>query len=102
MVGKYRIGSVAYEVKHVPQLAEQHDLIGQIVYKDAVIKLEETLEGTRLKEVFIHEIMHGIFYEAGYAEQDEDLINRTAKVLYGMLRDNDFGFMLNGKEDEEV
>lgn len=83
-----KIGGVSYELEEVERLAKEHDVLGQILYDDLKIKLDANLPDDRKEETLIHEITHGVFYEAGYEEQDEGMINRVGKVLYQVIKDN--------------
>ncbi|PFJ15034.1 ImmA/IrrE family metallo-endopeptidase [Bacillus cereus] len=84
----YKIGGVKYKVVPVKGMAKEHGVLGQIIYDDLVIKIDADLPPDRMEETFVHELLHGIFYEAGYEEQDEDMINRVGKVLFQVWRDN--------------
>lgn len=90
--GKVRIAGIDYEVKHVNGLAQDHGLAGHILYTSASIRLDADLPEDRKEQVFVHEVLHGIFEEAGYDEQDEDMVNRLGKVLYQVLKDNELNF----------
>jgi hypothetical protein len=93
MTNKFRVGGIDYTVELVPQLVERHNLYGQVTYKDSHIQIDDSLSLTRTNEVIIHELTHAIFNEAGYVEQDEEMVRRIASVLHQVLRDNDFGFV---------
>jgi hypothetical protein len=95
----FRIGAVDYTVELVPKLAHLHEVLGQVSYDDTNIQLEADMSPTRRNDVLVHELLHAIFFEAGYGEQDEDTINRVGHVLAQVLRDNDFGFM-RGESDQ--
>lgn len=95
----FRVGGVDYTVEVVPNLYHRYELFGQITYNDTHIQIEENLSEARSHEVLVHELLHGILFEAGYMEQDEELVRRVASVLHQVLRDNDFGFM-RGDGDE--
>lgn len=99
----FRIGSVDYTVELVPKLHHLYDLFGQVTYDDTHIQIDADLSPSRINDVLIHELLHAIFFQAGFVEQDEDTINRVAHVLAQVLRDNDFGFMreLNNGEESE-
>ncbi|WP_179958565.1 ImmA/IrrE family metallo-endopeptidase [Bacillus sp. SH5-2] len=89
MKGNYRkIGGVKYKVVQVKGLAREHGLMGQILNDELIIKIDADLPADRQEETFIHEMLHGVFFEAGYTEQDEDMINRVGKVLYQVIQDN--------------
>lgn len=40
------------------------------------------------------EITQAVFYEVGFGEQEEDMINRVAKVLYRVIKDKDWELIL--------
>lgn len=92
-----RIGSVDYDVYYLRGLSSGDTLLGQINYGQCSILLEESLPASRAREVLAHEMAHGILFEAGYNDHDEDKANRLGKVLAMILRDNDFTFM---REDD--
>jgi hypothetical protein len=98
----FRVGSVDYTVGEVEGLASKYDLYGQVVYGNTHIELDAGMSPTRKNDVFVHELLHAIFSEAGYREQDEDVINRVAHVLHGVLRDNDFGFIRSESKIEPL
>ncbi|MGM0836023.1 MAG: ImmA/IrrE family metallo-endopeptidase [Bacillota bacterium] len=99
----FRIGSVDYTVEMVPKLYHLYERLGQVIYGNTHIQLDADMSPSRINDVLIHELLHAIFCEAGYDDQDEDTINRVGKVLAQVLRDNDFGFMrqLNNEEESE-
>ena len=89
-----RVGSVDYNVKEVADLHDSgQELLGWVTYHDASIRIDSDTSEGRKKNVLIHEILHAMLYEAGYDEQDEDLVRRLGNVLSQVLIDNDFGFM---------
>lgn len=47
---------------------------------------------TKKEQVLIHELLHACIAEAGFDEQDEDVVNRVSIVLYQVLKDNAFDF----------
>ena len=92
-----RIGSVDYDVAYQSGLSSGDTLLGQINFGQCTIRLEESLPASRAREVLAQELAHGILFEAGYEDHDEEQANRLGKVLAMLLRDNDFTFM---REDE--
>ena len=91
-----RIGSVDYDVAYQRGLTSGDTLLGQINYGQCKIRIEESLPTSRAREVLAHELAHGILFEAGYLDHDEEQANRLGKVLAMLLRDNDFTFMRGG------
>ena len=90
----FRIGSVDYVVKEIEGLHDSgEELLGQVTYHDTQIRLNSESSECRKKNVLIHELLHAMLYEAGYDEQDEEMVRRLGNVLTQVLTDNDFGFM---------
>jgi len=85
---RVRVAGIEYEVIEVENMEEQFNHLGQILYTRGIIQIDRSLPPDRKEQVFIHELLHGCFYEAGYDEQDEDMINRVSIVLYQVLKEN--------------
>ncbi|MGD6898614.1 ImmA/IrrE family metallo-endopeptidase [Bacillus infantis] len=86
------IAGINYTVKEEANMNAHYNLLGQIFYTKGIIKLDAGMSEERKERTFIHELLHGIFYEAGYEEQDEDMINRVGIVLHQVLKDNKLDF----------
>ena len=65
-----------------------YKVVGACFYATTEIQLLNDLSDERKKQVFIHELTHAVFHEAGFEEQDEDMINRIGIVLHQVLKDN--------------
>ncbi|KOY81294.1 DUF955 domain-containing protein [Lysinibacillus macroides] len=83
-----KVGGVNYTVEEVPHLIADQELWGQILMRDAKIQIDSSLGVDRKRQTLIHELTHAIFLEAGYKDQDEDMINRVSIVLHQVLQDN--------------
>lgn len=93
---KVKIGGLKYSISEVDDLAHQErspGLVGCINYHQLTIKVEKNVEQKMQDQTFVHELAHGIFVEAGYEEHEEEMVNRIGKVLYQVLKDNDFSFL---------
>ena len=90
-----KVGGVKYTIEEKPfiDIAGGRDYQGCVRYAQSTIELLADLSDERKKDVLIHEITHAIFYEAGYEDQDEDVVNRVGKLLHQVLKDNDFSFI---------
>ena len=88
-----RIGSIDYDVINTRGLSSGEALLGQINYGQCKIRIDDSLPASRSREVIAHEMAHGLLFEAGYEDHDEEQANRLGKVLAMLLRDNDFTFM---------
>ena len=95
-----RVGSIDYSVELTSGLSVSDDVLGAIHYGTSKVRVEESLPTSKLKDTFIHELTHAIFFEAGFEEHEEETVNRIAKVLTMVLRDNDFAFMREAEDDE--
>lgn len=83
-----KVGGVNYTVEEQENLIQKNDLWGEVNYFNAEINIDSSLSSDRKEQVLIHEVVHAIFLEAGYKEQDEDMINRVGIVLHQVLKDN--------------
>ena len=88
MIERVKVGGVNYRVEEVPHLIADQELWGQILMRDAKIQIDSSLCEDRKKQTLIHELTHAVFLEAGYKDQDEDMINRVSIVLHQVLKDN--------------
>lgn len=89
---KVNVAGIEYVIKYVQGLERKHGLMGQVIYGPANIELDGDLSDERKEQVFVHELLHACFFEAGYTEQDEDAVNRVSAVLYQVLKDNYLDF----------
>lgn len=86
-----KVGGLTYEVvakEHFSSNDNDRNLWGYCDYEKLVITIRESLTEEKKRQVLIHELTHAIFLEAGFIEQDEDMINRVSLVLFQVLKDN--------------
>lgn len=83
-----KVGGVNYTVEEQEHLIQKEDIWGKVDYFSTEIQVDASLSNNRKEQTFIHELTHAIFLEAGYKEQDEDMINRVSIVLHQVLKDN--------------
>lgn len=86
-----QVGAVNYDVVTKPfiDIDGERNYQGSCDYLNTQIELVEDMSDERKEDTFFHELTHAIFYEAGFEEQDEDMINRVGKVLHQVIKDND-------------
>jgi hypothetical protein len=82
------VGPNVYTVAEFDGLMNRFSLYGQVTYSDCLIEIEPTLSPTRKTNVIIHELLHACLFEAGYDEQDEELVRRLGNVLTQVIGDN--------------
>lgn len=85
---KVKVAGIEYEVIEVENMERDFSSLGQILYTKGIIKLDKHIALDRKERVFVHELLHACFFEAGIEEQDEDVINRVGIVLHQVLKDN--------------
>ena len=88
---KVRIGYVDYDV--VPNTNKKLD--GQFIHTDKKITISENLSSADKINTIIHEILHGIWYHWGVAEQiekpqkaEEMVVTSLANGLTNVIREN--------------
>lgn len=91
---KVIIAGVDYQVKEVETVVidGSTEYAGSCNYFNSEIELVGSLSKTKKEQVLIHEVLHACFHEAGFQEQEEDVINRVSIVLYQVLKDNKLYF----------
>lgn len=85
-----KIGGQVYKVTQCARPCNNDMSVdGQIVYDMGTLQLRRGLEeSTDYSEfVFLHEIIHGIFYHM-CIEQDEELVEKISKGLHMVIKDN--------------
>lgn len=78
----------AVEEKEHFQNGDDRNLWGLCDYEQQKIYIRQSLSVQKKKQVLIHELTHAILHEAGFEEQDEDLVNRFSIILHQVLLDN--------------
>ena len=85
-----KVAGVVYTVKEEPfiEINSNRNYQGACYYDKTQIFILEDISDERKEQVFVHELTHAIFHEAGFDEQDEDVINRIGIILHQVLKDN--------------
>ncbi|MBT0903998.1 hypothetical protein Si068_01085 [Streptococcus infantarius subsp. infantarius] len=88
---KIKVCGMLYTLKiqeHFKAYDDDRNLWGYCDYEQQTIYIRESLSEQKKKQVLIHELTHAILHEAGYKEQDEDLVNRFSIILHQVVIDN--------------
>ncbi|PRR77684.1 hypothetical protein CLLI_22480 [Clostridium liquoris] len=85
---KVKIGGVNYKVIECNNPSEEDPNVdGQILYSKQEIRLKNDMSREYKENIFLHEIIHGIFEHIGF-EQDEAIVIRLSNALHGFIKDN--------------
>jgi|TARA_R100001224_G_C3988897_1_gene138502 hypothetical protein len=77
------IGGHHYKVKLVDEMKVEGGIVlGMHNTKECVINIDKEQTLSRKKETLIHETIHAILTNAGFAEQDEHYIDTLANGLF--------------------
>lgn len=98
-IGRVDICGISHEIERVLVIDESLEGVtqGKIVYSEAKILVKEGLPVNIMREVIIHEMLHGILNHIGQQELscDENFIQALANGIYNS------GLYLDIKEDKE-
>lgn len=85
-----KVGGVVYDVipKSFIELDGDRNYQGLCDFQNTKISILSSISDERIQQTFFHELTHAIFYEAGFEQQDEDVINRIGIVLHQVISDN--------------
>jgi hypothetical protein len=91
---KIKIGGITYNVStNKDDYLNGADLLGEISYTDQTLFVRSGLGKERQYNTFIHEVVHGILYEMGHKDyNDESLVKPLANILYQVIKDNKLVF----------
>lgn len=87
-VSEFKIGGVIYDVVSDEDIMDRDGALGSCDYKNATISLYPRQAESRMEQVLYHELVHALFFEAGFDEQDEDMVNRLGIVFHQFIEDN--------------
>ena len=96
---KIKIGYKTYDIVYDNEYLDEKELAGEIDYYNKKIIVRNDRDKVEFLNTFIHEVLHGIFYQSGdkNLKEDENLINCIANGLTQVIVDNDIKDILNVK-----
>lgn len=86
MIENVKIGPINYNVR-VDSSMIGGQLVGEIAYREELIRLQPDCYESQLFLSLLHEILHGVFHGGGH-KQDENLIEFLSHSLYQLFLDN--------------
>ena len=87
-ISEFKVGNIIYDVVLDGDLMDGASALGSCDYMQSEIALYDRQSEQRMEQVLYHELTHAIFFEAGFDEQDEDMVNRLGIVLHQFIKDN--------------
>lgn len=89
-IKKVKIGPISYEVIHAHDLHsnDRVKLDGWIRYNTSEILIEGDLGAQRSLQVLWHEVVHGLFEDAGIDQPDEQVVTAVGNRLIELIRNN--------------
>jgi Zn-dependent peptidase ImmA (M78 family) len=93
---KVKVAGINYNVQIVRGLMADNNIYGQVTYHNNRIVIDESMDEQRKEAVLVHEMFHAIMFEAGYDDQEEEMVRRVSNVLYQVMKDNQFDFVTEG------
>lgn len=87
---KIKILNLTYEIKEVPIIDHDETTMGMVSHHDQVIYIKNNLTEERKEVVLIHEIIHSIFQQLEFTEENENehLVQSLATAIYQVFKDN--------------
>lgn len=86
---------VDYQIYEVKEIEHDPGNYGVCVYATSHIEIKKHLSDDRKLQTLAHELLHAIFFESGYKEDSEEMIERVSTVMYQVLKENDLAKMLD-------
>ncbi|WP_282804570.1 hypothetical protein [Clostridium tetani] len=85
---RIKIGGVTYSIIECSNPSEENPQVdGQILYHKQEIRLKNDMSREYKENIFLHEVIHGIFEHIGF-DQDETIVIRLSNALHGFIKDN--------------
>ena len=89
---KIKVAGIDYQIQEVEEIDDDPSMMGCCIYQKSTIKIKSNMSDDKKEQTLVHEMLHACFNEAGFDEQDEDVVNRLGIVLYQVLKDNNLSF----------
>ena len=101
-MNKIKIGYKTYDIIYDNEYLDKKELTGEIDYYNKKIVVRNDRDESEFLNTFIHEILHGIFYQSGdrNLKEDEDLINCLANGLTQVIVDNNIEIIFQKSKPE--
>ncbi|MCL1872971.1 MAG: hypothetical protein FWF85_02505 [Clostridiales bacterium] len=84
---KVKIGGQTYSVKVTENISLGQDYLGETNYRQQKIQIRPSAKECQ-ERVFLHELVHAIYFHLGYNDHDEKKTDELAGALHAVLVDN--------------
>lgn len=88
---KIKVCGLTYSVFVLEYFKAQDDdrnLWGYCDHEQQIIFIRKSLSEQKKRQVLIHELTHAILHQAGYANHDEEMVDRFSIILHQVLKEN--------------
>jgi hypothetical protein len=86
---RLKIGPINYRIKKVSKLNNGSSrLYGQIEYSQDIIRIAKDNKPQKARQSLWHEALHGILFNAGYRDEDEQLVDILASGIMEIINEN--------------
>jgi len=89
-----KIGGIDYSIRNdCDEYLDGAKIMGEINLVTQTISIDSKLKKQRKEQVLVHEIVHGLLYEMGNEDwNNEEFVNPFSNILYQLLKDNKINF----------
>lgn len=92
---KLKVLGLDFEIKNDRSIAEHSATWGSTSHSAQVINLDPTATITHREQIFLHEMLHAIWWQMGLTKlpdvdekKEEQIVNALANGLHQVLKDN--------------
>ena len=101
MIDNIKVGGIDYTIEFKELDKEDGVQLGWCDYAKANFEINNhNINEQKQKQTIIHEMTHAIIHEAGlgFGDDEERVVNHIGLVLYQVLKDNDFSWLMESEK----
>lgn len=87
---KIQVGGIVYDIEFKKPVCEVEDSRDGLIFPDKQkMVIESGMGEDYTKYVFLHELLHAMFYQIGFCpDEEEDIVTKLAHKLLQVIKDN--------------
>lgn len=87
---RVQIGPYSFSIEFNKEANDAANSWGRVIWESQKVQLLPTVESTKLAEVLLHEVLHGVIHTSGLTktENEEQFILATSAILLDTMRRN--------------